>query len=213
MDILSTVVMRQETELKLISDAAKEFARKHIKPHIMDWDEAQYFPTEVMQEAGALGFLGVLIPEAYGGSGLGYHEYVAVIEEVSKVDPSIGLSIAAHNSLCTNHIYQFGSEEQRLRWLPKLTSGQWIGAWGLTEHNTGSDAKGMNTTARQEGDEWVLNGTKNFITHGKSGDVAVVIARNGEKGDNRGMTAFVVERGTPGFGAGKKENKLGMLAS
>ena len=213
MDILSTVVMRQETELKLISDAAKEFARKHIKPHIMDWDEAQYFPTEVMQEAGALGFLGVLIPEAYGGSGLGYHEYVAVIEEVSKVDPSIGLSIAAHNSLCTNHIYQFGSEEQRLRWLPKLTSGQWIGAWGLTEHNTGSDAKGMNTTARQEGDEWVLNGTKNFITHGKSGDVAVVIARNGEKGDNRGMTAFVVERGTPGFGAGKKENKLGMRAS
>jgi alkylation response protein AidB-like acyl-CoA dehydrogenase len=213
MDILSTVVMRQETELKLISDAAKEFARKHIKPHIMDWDEAQYFPSEVMQEAGAIGFLGVLIPEAYGGSGLGYHEYVAVIEEVSKVDPSIGLSIAAHNSLCTNHIYQFGSEEQRLRWLPKLTSGQWIGAWGLTEHNTGSDAKGMNTTARQEGDEWVLNGTKNFITHGKSGDVAVVIARNGEKGDNRGMTAFVVERGTPGFGAGKKENKLGMRAS
>ncbi len=213
MDILSTVVMRQETELKLISDAAKEFARKHIKPHIMDWDEAQYFPTEVMQEAGALGFLGVLIPEAYGGSGLGYHEYVAVIEEVSKVDPSIGLSIAAHNSLCTNHIYQFGTEEQRFKWLPKLTSGQWIGAWGLTEHNTGSDAKGMNTTARQEGDEWVLNGTKNFITHGKSGDVAVVIARNGKKGDSRGMTAFVVERGTPGFGAGKKENKLGMRAS
>ena len=213
MDILSTVVMRQETELKLISDAAKEFARKHIKPHILDWDEAQYFPTEVMQEAGALGFLGVLIPEAYGGSGLGYHEYVAVIEEVSKVDPSIGLSIAAHNSLCTNHIYQFGTEEQRFKWLPKLTSGQWIGAWGLTEHNTGSDAKGMNTTARQEGDEWVLNGTKNFITHGKSGDVAVVIARNGKKGDSRGMTAFVVERGTPGFGAGKKENKLGMRAS
>jgi len=213
MDILSTVVMRQETELKLISDAAKEFARKHIKPHIMDWDEAQYFPTEVMQEAGALGFLGVLIPEAYGGSGLGYHEYVALIEEVSKVDPSIGLSIAAHNSLCTNHIYQFGTEEQRFKWLPKLTSGQWIGAWGLTEHNTGSDAKGMNTTARQEGDEWVLNGTKNFITHGKSGDVAVVIARNGKKGDSRGMTAFVVERGTPGFGAGKKENKLGMRAS
>ncbi|MGB0256853.1 MAG: acyl-CoA dehydrogenase family protein [Flavobacteriaceae bacterium] len=205
--------MRQETELKLISDAAKVFARKHIKPHILDWDEAQYFPTEVMQEAGALGFLGVLIPEAYGGSGLGYHEYVAVIEEVSKVDPSIGLSIAAHNSLCTNHIYQFGTEEQRFKWLPKLTSGQWIGAWGLTEHNTGSDAKGMNTTARQEGDEWVLNGTKNFITHGKSGDVAVVIARNGKKGDSRGMTAFVVERGTPGFGAGKKENKLGMRAS
>ena len=213
MDTLSTVVMGQETELKLITDAAKDFAQKRIKPNIMDWDEAQYFPTEVMQEAGALGFLGLLIPAHYGGSGLGYHEYVAVIEEISKVDPSIGLSIAAHNSLCTNHIYQFGSEEQRLKWLPKLTSGEWIGAWGLTEHNTGSDAKGMHTTARQEGEEWVLNGTKNFITHGKSGDVAVVIARNGEKGDNRGMTAFVVERGTPGFGAGKKENKLGMRAS
>lgn len=213
MDTSSTVVMRQETELKLIADAAKEFAHKRIKPHIMDWDEAQYFPTEVMQGAGALGFLGVLIPEEYGGSGLGYHEYVAVIEEISKVDPSIGLSIAAHNSLCTNHIYQFGTETQRQKWLPKLTSGQWIGAWGLTEHNTGSDAKGMHTTAHQEGDEWVLNGTKNFITHGKSGDVAVVIARNGEKGDSRGMTAFVVERGTPGFTAGKKENKLGMRAS
>lgn len=213
METLINDVMRQDTDIKLIADAAKEFAQKHIKPHIMDWDEAQYFPTEIMQEAGALGFMGVLIPEAYGGSGLGYHEYVAIIEEISKVDPSIGLSIAAHNSLCTNHIYQFGSEEQRRKWLPKLTSGQWIGAWGLTEHNTGSDAKGMHTTAKKDGDHWVLNGTKNFITHGKSGDVAVVIARDGEKGDSRGMTSFVVERGTPGFSAGKKENKLGMRAS
>lgn len=213
MNTMLTDVMSQNTDIQLVTDAAREFAHKHIKPHIMDWDEAQYFPTEVMQEAGTLGFLGVLIPAEYGGSGLGYHEYVSIIEEISKVDPSIGLSIAAHNSLCTNHIYQFGNEAQRKQWLPKLTCGQWIGAWGLTEHNTGSDAKGMHTTARQEGDDWVLNGTKNFITHGKSGDVAVVIARNGEKGDSRGMTAFVVERGTPGFGAGKKENKLGMRAS
>lgn len=213
METLITDVMRQETDIKLIADAALEFAHKHIKPHIMDWDEAQYFPVEVMQEAGALGFLGVLIPTEYGGSGLGYHEYVTIIEEISKVDPSIGLSVAAHNSLCTNHIYQFGNEEQRQRWLPKLATGQWIGAWGLTEHNTGSDAKRMHTTARKDGDHWVLNGTKNFITHGKTGDIAVVIARNGDKGDNRGMTAFVVERGTPGFGAGKKENKLGMRAS
>ena len=213
METLLTDVMRQETDIKLIADAAREFAHKHVKPHIMDWDEAQYFPVEVMQEAGALGFLGVLIPTEYGGSGLGYHEYVTIIEEISKVDPSIGLSVAAHNSLCTNHIYQFGNEEQRQRWLPKLATGQWIGAWGLTEHNTGSDAKRMHTTARKDGDHWVLNGTKNFITHGKTGDIAVVIARNGDKGDNRGMTAFVVERGTPGFGAGKKENKLGMRAS
>ena len=142
-----------------------------------------------------------------------YHEYIAIIEQISIVDPSIGLSVAAHNSLCTNHIYLFGNEAQRCKWLPKLPSGEHIGAWGLTEHNTGSDAKGMSTTARKEGDDWILNGTKNFITHGKSGDIAVVIARNGEKGNNHGMTAFVVERGTPGFTAGKKENKLGMRAS
>ena len=157
--------------------------------------------------------MGMLIPETYGGSGMGYHEYVTLIETISMIDPSIGLSIAAHNSLCVNHIYSFGNEEQRLKWLPELCSGKHIGAWGLTEHNTGSDAKGMSTTARKEGEHWVLNGTKNFITHGISGDIAVVIARNGEKGDNRGMTAFVVERGTPGFSAGKKENKLGMRAS
>ena len=197
----------------LIADSARDFALQYIKPHVREWDESQYLPMDVLRKAGALGFLGVLIPEEYGGSGLGYHEYIAVIEQISIVDPSIGLSVAAHNSLCANHIYLFGNESQRSKWLPKLTSGEHIGAWGLTEHNTGSDAKGMNTTAKKQGDSWVLNGTKNFITHGKSGHIAVVVARNGEKGDSRGMTAFVIERGTPGFGYGKKEDKLGMRAS
>lgn len=198
---------------EMVASSAKEFAEKHLRPYVMDWDESQYFPKEALRQAGALGFMGVLIPEEYGGSGLGYHEYISIIEEISKVDPSIGLSVAAHNSLCTNHIYLFGNETQRCKWLPKLASGEHIGAWGLTEHNTGSDAKGMHTTATKKGDHWVLNGTKNFITHGRSGDLAVVIARNGEKGDSHGMTAFVVERGTPGFSHGKKENKLGMRAS
>ena len=198
---------------RMVFEAARDFAAQYIFPNVMEWDEAQYFPKEIFEKAGALGFMGMIIPEAYGGSGMGYHEYVTLIETISIVDPSIGLSIAAHNSLCTNHIYSFGNEEQRLRWLPNLCSGTLIGAWGLTEHNTGSDAKGMSTTARKDGNTWVLNGTKNFITHGISGDIAVVIARNGEKGDSRGMTAFVVERGTPGFTAGKKENKLGMRAS
>tara|TARA_B100001094_G_scaffold99258_1_gene95512 strand:- start:1306 stop:2469 length:1164 start_codon:yes stop_codon:yes gene_type:complete len=205
-------IKTSETQ-RMVYEAARDFASQFIKPNIMEWDEAQYFPSEIFQQAGALGFMGMLIPESYGGSGMGYHEYVTLIETISIVDPSIGLSIAAHNSLCVNHIYTFGTEDQRLKWLPKLCQGSAIGAWGLTEHNTGSDAKEMSTTARKEGDKWVLNGTKNFITHGISGDIAVVIARNGEKGNNRGMTAFVVERGTPGFYAGKKENKLGMRAS
>ena len=205
-------IKNSETQ-RMVYEAARDFASQFIKPNIMEWDEAQYFPSEIFQQAGALGFMGMLIPESYGGSGMGYHEYVTLIETISIVDPSIGLSIAAHNSLCVNHIYTFGTEDQRLKWLPKLCQGSAIGAWGLTEHNTGSDAKEMSTTARKEGDKWVLNGTKNFITHGISGDIAVVIARNGEKGNNRGMTAFVVERGTPGFCAGKKENKLGMRAS
>jgi alkylation response protein AidB-like acyl-CoA dehydrogenase len=179
----------------------------------MDWDEAQHFPKEVLQKAGEMGFMGIFIPEEYGGSGLGYHEYVAIIQEISKVDPSIGLSVAAHNSLCTGHIFYFGNEQQKKKWLPKLASGQWIGAWGLTEHNTGSDAGGMNTTATKDGDYYILNGSKNFITHGISGNIAVVIARTGEKGDSHGMSAFVVERGTPGFSSGKKEDKLGMRAS
>ena len=205
-------IKTSETQ-RMVYEAARDFAVQFIKPNIMEWDEAQYFPSKIFQQAGALGFMGMLIPESYGGSGMGYHEYVTLIETISIVDPSIGLSIAAHNSLCVNHIYKFGTEDQRLKWLPKLCQGSAIGAWGLTEHNTGSDAKDMSTTARKEGDQWVLNGTKNFITHGISGDIAVVIARNGEKGNNRGMTAFVVERGTPGFYAGKKENKLGMRAS
>ena len=209
---LQPEINTSETQ-RMVFEAARDFASQFIFPNVMEWDEAQYFPKEIFEKAGALGFMGMIIPEAYGGSGMGYHEYVTLIETISIIDPSIGLSIAAHNSLCSNHIYSFGNEEQRLRWLPNLCSGALIGAWGLTEHNTGSDAKGMTTTARKDGNTWVLNGTKNFITHGISGDIAVVIARNGEKGDSRGMTAFVVERGTPGFTAGKKENKLGMRAS
>ncbi|MEC8211468.1 MAG: acyl-CoA dehydrogenase family protein [Bacteroidota bacterium] len=206
------IVQTKETK-QLVADSSRDFAHQFIKPHVMYWDEAQYFPVEVIKQAGSYGFLGMLVPEEYGGSGLGYHEYVAMVQEISKVDPSIGLSIAAHNSLCTNHILKFGSESQKSRWLPKLASGEWIGAWGLTEHNTGSDAGGMNSTALKDGDHWVLNGTKNFITHGISADVAVVIFRTGEKGDSHGMTAFVIERGTPGFSSGKKEDKLGMRAS
>ncbi|MEC8599933.1 MAG: acyl-CoA dehydrogenase family protein [Bacteroidota bacterium] len=205
-------IKTSETQ-RMVYEAARDFATQFIKPKVMEWDEAQYFPVEIFDKAGALGFMGMLIPESYGGSGMGYHEYVTLIETISIVDPSIGLSIAAHNSLCVNHIYSFGTEEQRLRWLPKLCEGISIGAWGLTEHNTGSDAKGMSTTARKQGDQWILNGTKNFITHGISADVAVVVARSGDKGDSRGTTAFVVERGTPGFYSGKKENKLGMRAS
>ncbi|MFJ1377754.1 acyl-CoA dehydrogenase family protein [Capnocytophaga canimorsus] len=197
----------------MVAESARDFAEKYIRPYITQWDEAQEFPVDVFRKAGEMGFMGVLVPEMYGGSNLGYHEYIAIIEEISKVDPSIGLSIAAHNSLCTNHILSFGNEAQKSKWLPKLASGEWIGAWGLTEHNTGSDAKGMHTVARKEGDSWVINGTKNFITHGKSGDIAVIIARTGEKGDNHGMTAFAIEKGTAGFSSGKKENKLGMRAS
>ncbi|MDG1777743.1 MAG: acyl-CoA dehydrogenase family protein [Flavobacteriaceae bacterium] len=200
-------------EQKLIAESARDFAEQYIRPHIMEWDETQHFPEDVLKKAGEMGFMGIFIPEEYGGSGMGYHEYVAIIQEISKVDPSIGLSVAAHNSLCTGHIFYFGNEEQKQKWLPKLASGEWIGAWGLTEHNTGSDAGGMNTTAIKDGDHYVLNGSKNFITHGISGNVAVVIARTGEKGDNHGMSAFVVERGTPGFSSGKKEDKLGMRAS
>jgi alkylation response protein AidB-like acyl-CoA dehydrogenase len=200
-------------EQLLIATSAKDFAEQYIRPYIMEWDEAQTFPIEVFKKAGEMGFMGVFIPEEYGGSGLGYHEYISIIEEISKVDPSIGLSVAAHNSLCTGHIYYFGNEAQKQKWLPKLASADWIGAWGLTEHNTGSDAGGMNTTATKDGDYYILNGAKNFITHGKSGDVAVVIARTGEKSDSHGMSAFVIEKGTSGFTSGKKEDKLGMRAS
>jgi alkylation response protein AidB-like acyl-CoA dehydrogenase len=197
----------------MIAQMVKDFALKHIKPNVMEWDEAQTFPVELFKELGKLGLMGVLVPEEYGGSGLGYFEYVKVIEEIAKVCGSIGLSVAAHNSLCTGHIMYFGNEEQKKKWLPKLATAEWIGAWGLTEANTGSDALGMNTTAVLEGDYYIVNGTKNWITHGKSGDVAVVMVRTGEKGDSKGISAIVIEKGTSGFTAGKKENKLGMRAS
>jgi alkylation response protein AidB-like acyl-CoA dehydrogenase len=198
---------------EMIAKSIQDFAAREIKPFMMDWDENQTFPVELFHKLGEMGFMGVLVPEEYGGSGLDYHDYIRIIEEISKVDSSIGLSVAAHNSLCTGHILAFGNAAQKKRWLPKLASGEWIGAWGLTEHNTGSDAGNMATTAIKDGDDYVLNGSKNFITHGKSGNIMVVLARTGEKGDKRGVSAFVVERGTAGFSAGKKENKLGMRAS
>jgi len=198
---------------KMISQMIKDFGELEIKPNIMKWDESQEFPVPLFRKMGELGLMGVLVPEEYGGSGFGYPEYVTAVSEVARIDGSIGLSVAAHNSLCTGHILQFGSEEQKKKYLPKLASGQWIGAWGLTEPNTGSDAGNMRTVAVKDGDHYVINGAKNFITHGKSGDVAVVIVRTGEVGDSHGMTAFIIEKGTPGFSAGKKENKLGMRAS
>ena len=197
----------------IIVSSAREFAEKHVRPHVMEWDESQYFPADVMHKAGEMGFLGVLVPEVYGGSGLGYVEYLRIIEEIAAVCGSIGLSVAAHNSLCTGHILQFGNEEQKRKYLPLLATGQWIGSWGLTEPNTGSDAGNMQCTAVQEGSEWVLNGTKCWITHGKTSNVMVVIARTGAPRTSNNCTAFVVERGTIGMSAGKKENKLGMRAS
>lgn len=197
----------------MIAQSIRDFAEQNIRPNIMEWDEAQTFPVPLFKQLGEMGFMGVLVPQELGGSGLSYHEYITIVEEISKVDPSIGLSVAAHNSLCTNHILTFGNEEQKKRWIPKLATAEHIGAWGLTEHNTGSDAGGMNTTAVKDGDFWVVNGAKNFITHAISGDIAVVIVRTGEKGDSKGMTAFVFEKGTPGFTSGRKENKLGMRAS
>lgn len=199
--------------LQLIQQSARDFAEQYIRPHVMEWDESQHFPVDVMHKLGEHGFLGVLVPEEYGGAGLGYQEYITVITEVAKVCSSIGLSVAAHNSLCTGHILLAGNEEQKQKYLPKLASGEWIGAWGLTEANTGSDAGRMQCVAEKDGDYYVLNGTKNWITHGISGNVAVVIARTGELLDSHGMTAFIVERETPGFTGGKKENKLGMRAS
>jgi alkylation response protein AidB-like acyl-CoA dehydrogenase len=203
-----------ETEnQKMIAQMIRDFGAKEITPKMMEWDESQHFPMDLFKKLGGLGLMGVLVPEEYGGSGFGYHEYVTAILELSKIDGSIGLSMAAHNSLCTGHILQFGNEEQKCNYLPKLATCEWLGAWGLTEPNTGSDAGNMRTVAVKDGDYYILNGAKNFITHGKSGDVAVVIARTGNVGDSHGMTSFIVERGTPGFSAGKKENKLGMRAS
>ncbi|MDE3252540.1 MAG: acyl-CoA dehydrogenase family protein [Bacteroidota bacterium] len=204
----------QSSELtQQVAQTARDFALQYIKPHVMEWDEQQLFPLPLFQEMGKMGLMGVLVPEKYGGAGLGYFEYNAIIQEVAKVCGSIGLSLAAHNSLCTNHILSFGSEEQKMKWLPKLATAEWLGAWGLTEPNTGSDAGNMKTTAVKDGDDWIINGTKNWITHGLSGNVAVVICRTGEPRTSGNSTAFVVERGTSGFSGGKKENKLGMRAS
>lgn len=198
---------------KMVQEMARDFAEKHIRPYLMEWDEAQIFPIDTFKHMGELGLMGILVPEEYGGSGFGYQEYVTAIVEIAKVCGSIGLSLAAHNSLCTGHILAFGNDEQKRKWLPKLASAEWIGAWGLTEANTGSDAMRMNTTAVLDGDEYVINGSKNWITHGKSGDLVVVMVRTGEKGRADGISAMVIEKGTPGFTHGKKENKLGMRAS
>jgi alkylation response protein AidB-like acyl-CoA dehydrogenase len=203
----------QNENQAMIADVIRKFGEEHIRPHFMEWDESQEFPVHIMKQLGELGLLGVLVPEEYGGAGFGYFEYVTAITELGKICGSIGLSMAAHNSLCTGHILQFGNEAQKKKWLPKLATGEWIGSWGLTEPNTGSDAMRMKCTAVQDGDYWVINGTKCWITHGISSDVIVVLVRTGELLDSKGITAFVVERGTPGFSAGKKENKLGMRAS
>ena len=204
---------RVQSSISLIRESARDFALQYIKPYVMDWDESQHFPKEVLQKAGEYGFMGILVPEELGGSGLGYHEYVAIIDEISRVDPSIGLSIAAHNSLCTNHILKFGSTEQHKKYIKLLASGKMIGAWALTEPNTGSDSGKMASTAVKKGNKWILNGTKNFITHGKSGDLAVAIFRTGPVGEKNNSTAFIIERGNIGISSGKKENKLGMRAS
>ena len=198
---------------KMIADMIRQFGKKEITPFSREWDDIQFFPLEVFKKLGDLGLMGVLVPEKYGGAGFSYTEYVTAIEQLAILDPSISLSMAAHNSLCTGHILQFGNQYQKEKWLPKLATADWIGAWGLTEHNTGSDAGGMATTAVKDGDHWVINGVKNFITHALSGDIAVIIARTGRKGDSHAMTAFVVEKGTAGFSAGNKLDKLGMRAS
>lgn len=198
---------------RMIADMIRKFGEEHIKPYIREWDESQHFPVDCMKKLGELGLLGIFVPVEYGGSGFGYAEYVTAISELGKIDPSIALSVAAHNSLCTGHIYYHGSEAQKQKYLPKLASGEWIGAWGLTEPNTGSDAGNMRTTAMRDGDSWVINGAKNFITHGISCDVAVVMTRTGEPNAKNNSTAFIIERGTPGFRGGRKEDKLGMRAS
>lgn len=196
-----------------VAQTARDFAQQHIRPHVMEWDESQEFPLHVFKEMGRLGLMGVLVPEEYGGAGLSYFEYKTVIEEIAKVCGSIGLSLAAHNSLCTGHMLSFGNEEQKRKYLPKLATAEWLGAWGLTEANTGSDAGNMRCTAVKDGNDWIINGTKNWITHGKSCDIAVIICRTGEPRTKNNATAFVIEKGTKGFSAGKKENKLGMRAS
>ena len=213
MNLVDTITFGETENQLMIAQMIADFAKKEITPKMMEWDEAQIFPVDLFHSMGDLGLMGILVPQTFGGSGFGYMEYVTALIEISKVDGSIGLSVAAHNSLCTNHILTFGNQLQKEKYLPNLASGKWIGAWGLTEPNTGSDAANMKTVAIKDGDHYILNGAKNFITHGRSGNVAVVIARTGEKGDAHGMSSFIIEKGTPGFSAGKKENKLGMRAS
>jgi len=205
--------LNTEEQLSLLTQSARDFAKSFIKPQIMEWDESQIFPVELFRKLGNHGFMGIIVPEKYGGSGLSYQEYVSILVEISKVCGSIGLSVAAHNSLCSNHILSFANEDQKAKYLPKLASGEWIGAWGLTEPGSGSDAGGLSTTAEADGDYFILNGDKTFITHAISGDVAVVMARTGKKGDKKGISAFIVEKGTPGFTSGSKLDKLGMRAS
>ncbi|SFS74474.1 acyl-CoA dehydrogenase family protein [Sphingobacterium wenxiniae] len=205
--------IQENEQLALVRESARQFAREFIKPYVMEWDEKQYFPVELFKKMGEYGFMGILVPEKYNGAGLGYQEYITILDEISKVCGSIGLSVAAHNSLCTNHILSFANEEQKEKYLPKLATAEWIGAWGLTETGSGSDAGGLTTTAVREDDYFIINGSKTFITHAISGDVAVVMVRTGEKGDKHGVTAFIIEKGTPGFTAGKKIDKLGMRAS
>jgi alkylation response protein AidB-like acyl-CoA dehydrogenase len=206
-------MVTMDQNMDLIRQSAKDFAETHIRPMVMVWDEDQTFPVDLFKKLGAQGFMGILVPEQYQGSGLGFQEYITILDEISKVCGSIGLSVAAHNSLCTNHILSFANESQKQQYLPKLATGEWIGAWGLTETGSGSDAGGLATVAKKEGDFYILNGSKNFITHAISSQVSVIIARTGEKGDSHGMTTFIVEKGTAGFSSGKKENKLGMRAS
>lgn len=205
--------IQQNEQLALVRDSARQFAREFIMPYVMEWDDKQFFPVELFKKMGEYGFMGILVPERYQGAGLGYQEYITILDEISKVCGSIGLSLAAHNSLCTNHILSFANEEQKEKYLPKLATAEWIGAWGLTETASGSDAGGLATTAVQDGDYFIINGSKTFITHAISGDVAVVMVRTGNKGDKHGVTAFIIEKGTPGFTAGKKIDKLGMRAS
>ncbi|MCY4778719.1 acyl-CoA dehydrogenase family protein [Sphingobacterium sp. UT-1RO-CII-1] len=203
----------QNEQLALVRESAKQFAQEFIKPYLMDWDERQYFPVELFKKMGEYGFMGIIVPEQYNGAGLSYQEYITILDEISQVCGSIGLSVAAHNSLCTNHILSFANEEQKKKYLPKLATAEWIGAWGLTETGSGSDAGGLATTAVRDGDYYIINGSKTFITHAISGDVAVVMVRTGKKGDKRAVTAFIIEKDTPGFTAGEKINKLGMRAS
>lgn len=197
----------------LIRDTIRDFAQKKIKPKVMEWDEAQYFPMEILRELGELGFMGIIFPEEYGGAGLGYVEFVIILEELGIVDPSISLSVAAHNGLCTNHLYRFGNEKQRRKYLPDLVTGKKIGAWGLTESSSGSDAASLKSIAEKKGNKYILNGNKTFTTHGASGETLVVVAITNKEAGKKGISAFILEKGMPGLVVGKKENKLGMRSS